>query len=426
MPTGNNGQLSAPASTMPKNQHRRVGYAYNPTYTRLADLLPSNVGRATLVDDLIQSYDLITRCDDIISPCLASKDQLTAYHDSKFISYLLNEEGVTYSDSDSKSESESHSNAESSLPHEDVDRRLQKRYGLEFDCPVFDGLGKYVQAISGTTIACARYLTARNSSKDAKQRVAINFHGGRHHASKAKCSGFCYVNDIVLGILELRKTFEKILYIDLDLHHGDGVETAFAHSNKVLNISLHRHDVGFFPGSGSSKFCGKGRGQNYTINLGLRSGLNDTSLRRILGDVIHPAFKRFQPDAVVLQCGADGLARDPSKEWNLSIRGLCSVIIDIIDFGKPTLLVGGGGYNHADAARLWCLVLGELLVGREATERWDMIPEGSRRIQEYASDGYAYFPDEVRTIDDLNTKDNFLDRIVENTKLRIAKIDHTT
>ncbi|KAK9430414.1 hypothetical protein V1505DRAFT_393334 [Lipomyces doorenjongii] len=403
---------------MMSNKRRQIGYAYSPEYTKLADLLPSNIGRASLVDDLIRSHDLIAQCDDIISPCFASKDQLTAYHDSKFISYLLNEEDVTYSDSEDESDGSAHS----SLPNEDVDRRLQERFGLEFDCPGFDGLDKYIQAISGTTIACARYLTGRNANND-KQQVAINWHGGRHHARKDKCSGFCYVNDIVLGILELRKRFETVMYIDLDLHHGDGVETAFAYSNKVLTLSVHRYDRGFFPGSGNSKFCGKGRGQNYTINVGLRAGLNDTSLRRILRDVIRPAFERFQPEAVVLQCGADGLARDPTKEWNLSIRGLSSVILDIIDFGKPTLVVGGGGYNHLDAARLWCLVLGELLVGKEVTEKWDMIPEGSNFIHKYVDDGYAYFPDEVRTIDDLNLKDDFLDRVVECTNVQIAKID---
>ncbi|KAK9370627.1 hypothetical protein V1509DRAFT_656893 [Lipomyces kononenkoae] len=343
---------------MSKSNCRQIGYAYSQEYIKLADLLPSNVGRASLVDDLIRSHGLLALCDDIISPSFASKDQLTAYHDSKFISYVLKGEDTVFSDSD-ESDRGSRGSAHSTLSNKDAEERLRERFGLEFDCPEFEGLDKYVQAISGATIACARYLTAQKVNSD-KQRVAINWLGGRHHAAKDKCSGFCYVNDIVLGILELRKTFEKVMYIDLDLHHGDGVETAFAYSNKVLNLSVHRYDKGFFPGSGNSKFCGKGRGQNYTINLGLKAGLCDTSLQRILRDVIRPAYERYQPDAVVLQCGADGLARDPLKEWNLSIRGLGSVILDIIDFGKPTLVLGGGGYNHADTARLCCLVLGDL------------------------------------------------------------------
>ncbi|KAK9464672.1 hypothetical protein V1512DRAFT_88086 [Lipomyces arxii] len=389
---------------------RKIGYAYDPKYTRIADLLPSNIGRATLVDDLIKSRHLLDHCHKIISPSLASKEQLTKFHDAKFISFLLGED-VSLSDSEFEDET--------------AERTLQARFGLEFDCPLFEGLEKYVQAVAGTTIECARYLQEGYNTSKTDQYVAINWHGGRHHAGKAKCSGFCYVNDIVLGILELRKTFEKVMYIDLDLHHGDGVEKSFAHSNTVLTLSLHRYDKGFFPGSGNTKFNGKAKGRNYTVNVGLKPGLGDASMNRLLQEVITPTVKQFKPGVLIVQCGADVLARDPTKEWNLSVKGHSAVIAKIVDYGLPTMLLGGGGYNHPDAARLWCAVLGRLTIGDEV-DGWDLIPEECNTIEQYAKDGYAQFPDDTRIIEDLNLRNNFLDRVIEHMNEQTNKIQDDT
>ncbi|KAK9475668.1 hypothetical protein V1514DRAFT_364992 [Lipomyces japonicus] len=388
---------------------RLVGYASSQAYCKIADLLPSNIDRASIVSDLIDSFDLPHSCDEIITPVQASKNQLISYHDENFISFLLGENvdlEILKSDDDEDERSRT------SLDSYDVDKRLNELYGLEFDCPYFEGLDSYIRAISGTTIACARYLIRNEEEFKGQQRIAINWPGGRHHAHKDKASGFCYINDIILGINELRKSFDKVLYVDLDLHHGDGVEAAFAHSNRVMCVSIHRYDRGFFPGSGNSKFNGKGHGQDYTLNLGLRSGLSENSLLKILENVIKPVFKKFQPDSIVIQCGADGLAGDPTREWNLSIQALSNVIIEIINLGKHTLLVGGGGYNHADTARLWCLTLGRL------------VKENAKCIDSFSQDGYAFFPAEsTRRIKDLNDKDDFLDRLIDHAKDQINKID---
>ncbi|KAK9451643.1 Arginase/deacetylase [Limtongia smithiae] len=432
----------------------QVGYAYSPEYTRLCSLLPSNIDRAAIVDDLILRLVAVHECCDIIKPSFAQKEELVEYHDEGFVSFLLRdneelEESASERDDDGRDANSSSSGSgngnddltgyitqRSSEQHQ---QNLNKRYGLEFDCPPFSDMDKYIQAVAGTTIACARYLAtspsmARSSSPSTeipmptktRRRIAVNWHGGRHHAGKSRCSGFCYVNDIVLGILELRRTYGKIMYIDLDMHHGDGVEAAFSHSRQVLTFSVHRHDRGFFPGTGSTKFAGKGRGQGYAVNVGMRQGLTDASLMRVLDEVAMDAYERFQPDAVVVQCGADGLARDPTKEWNLSWKGLGDAIIKIATkwgHSQPVLLLGGGGYKHTDAARLWCYVLGCLTVGQEMVEKWDLIPEGCTHIEEFAEDGYAFQVDNLRPLNDANLKDNFLDRTISVLKERLRMIE---
>ncbi|KAK9457926.1 hypothetical protein V1511DRAFT_519847 [Dipodascopsis uninucleata] len=389
---------------------RRVGYAYHPSYTAITDGLPSNIGRSSLVDSLISAYDLLGECEAIISPSFASFEQLTVFHGKKFVRYLLESgEGSESEDNNLSASSSDDDDQENQCEtrFENKERLLQERYGLEYDCPKFDLMAKYVRAVAGTTIASARFIAKTNN--DPRQSIAINWHGGRHHAGKEKCSGFCYVNDIVLGIIELRRVFDKVLYIDLDVHHGDGVEAAFAHSNRVMCVSLHRYDAGFFPGTGQLQYIGKGRGQYYTLNLPMKSGLCDSTLKTIVGDIIYPIFQKFGPNAVVVQCGADGLARDPTNQWNLSPSGLSDAILEIVSWRKPCLLLGGGGYNHADTSRTWCYTLGRLL---------DI---DTKPLDEFAKDQYQFFVDDsIRRMPDENLKNGYLEEI----KCHAHKIFH--
>jgi len=131
---------------------------------------------------------------------------------------------------------------------------------------------------TGATIDCARLI----SSMDAD--IAINWSGGLHHAKKLEASGFCYVNDIVLGILELLKTFNRVLYIDVDVHHGDGVEEAFFLTNRVMTLSYHRYGD-FFPGTGSITDLGEGDGKYYAVNVPMKKGIDDDNYLRVFKSV---------------------------------------------------------------------------------------------------------------------------------------------
>lgn len=187
--------------------------------------------------------------------------------------------------------------------------------------------------------------------------IVINWSGGLHHAKRSSASGFCYVNDCVLSILELLKRFPRVLYIDIDVHHGDGVEEAFYATNRVMTASFHRYNEGghFFPGTGSLKDKGYGKGENYAINVPLKRGMTDESFVKVFQDVIKKIMERYAPSAIVLQCGADSLKGDRIGDFNLSLKGHSECVRFIRSYNIPTILMGGGGYTIKNVARCWTL-----------------------------------------------------------------------
>ena len=133
--------------------------------------------------------------------------------------------------------------------------------------------------------------------------------GGLHHAKKSEASGFCYVNDIVLAILELLKYHQRVLYIDIDIHHGDGVEEAFYTTDRVMTVSFHKYGE-YFPGTGDLRDIGAGRGKYYAVNFPMRDGIDDECYQNTFVPIMSKVMECYQPSAVVLQCGADSLSGD--------------------------------------------------------------------------------------------------------------------
>ena len=148
----------------------------------------------------------------------------------------------------------------------------------ENDCPWFPGLFEFSQISCGGSIDAAIKLNHRSSD------ICINWAGGLHHAKKKEAKGFCYVNDIILAILELLKYHQRVLYIDIDVHHGDGVEEAFYTTNRVMTVSFHRFGD-FFPGTGDIKDIGENEGKGYSVNVPLLNGLDDDSFTEIYKNV---------------------------------------------------------------------------------------------------------------------------------------------
>ncbi|RUS18582.1 hypothetical protein BC937DRAFT_88598 [Endogone sp. FLAS-F59071] len=179
--------------------------------------------------------------------------------------------------------------------------------------------------------------------------------------TRSEANGFCYVSDITLAIIELGTRFDRVMYVDLDVHHGDGVESAFLFSNKVLTLSLHHYSQGFYPGTGALTTVGKGKGIGYTLNVPLKAGLRGATLERVFEAVVPRAFERFEPDVVVIQCGADGLTDDPVGKWNVSIQSFANCVQRVVELGKPVLLLGGGGYNSPNVARCYAHILSRIL-----------------------------------------------------------------
>uniref|UniRef100_A0A8C4Q6W0 Histone deacetylase 8 n=1 Tax=Eptatretus burgeri TaxID=7764 RepID=A0A8C4Q6W0_EPTBU len=314
----------------------RVLYVHSDDYVRTCDSMARLPHRASMVHLLIKAYGLL-KFMRVIAPRMASHDDLAAFHSDAYLSHfeLVSREG------------------------EDADLPESQQYGLGYDCPVMEGVFEYAAAVAGATLTAAEGL--RNGVCD----VALNWAGGWHHAKKDEASGFCYVNDVVLGILKLREQFQRVLYIDFDLHHGDGVEDAFSFTPKVVTLSFHKFSPGFFPGTGDIAEVGLGRGRFYSINVPLSDGIADEKYVDICHSVLQAVNTTFLPEAVVCQFGADTLAGDPMCSFNLTPKGLGQCLQIVLGWQKPTLLLGGGGYHLANTARCWtyltALVLDQVL-----------------------------------------------------------------
>lgn len=177
-------------------------------------------------------------------------------------------------------------------------------YNVGDDCPVFYGLFDFCSMYTGASLEGAMKLN--NNLCD----IAINWSGGLHHAKKAEASGFCYVNDIVIAILELLKYHPRVLYIDIDVHHGDGVQEAFYLTDRVMTVSFHKYGNYFFPGTGDMYEIGAESGRYYSVNVPLKEGIDDATYWQVFKPVISNVMEFYQPTAIVLQCGADSLAND--------------------------------------------------------------------------------------------------------------------
>jgi len=222
------------------------------------------------------------------------------------------------------------------------------------DCPVFDGLFEFTQLYTGASIDGA--IKLNNGETD----IAINWAGGLHHAKKSEASGFCYINDIVLAILELLKVHARVLYIDIDVHHGDGVEEAFYCTDRVMTFSLHKYGD-FFPGTGHIKDTGAKEGTGFSVNAPLTSGMTDKAYEGVFKPVMDKIMEVYRPGAIVLQCGADSLTGDRLGVFNLTLKGHAECVRHVKSFGVPLLVLGGGGYTIRNVARCWAYETSVLL-----------------------------------------------------------------
>ncbi len=172
--------------------------------------------------------------------------------------------------------------------------------------------------------------------------------GGTHHGRPDRASGFCYLNDPVLGILAwLDQGLTRIVYLDIDAHHGDGVQDAFHDDPRVLTISVH--EANRWPRTGLAT----DRAGGHARNLPVPQGFNDTEMRALLHGAILKLVDSFRPQAIFLQCGADALEEDPLSRLGLSNNAHWSVVQEIRHRAPRVLVTGGGGYNPYSVARCW-------------------------------------------------------------------------
>lgn len=242
-------------------------------------------------------------------------------------------------------------------------------FGLgDEDNPVFGSMHASAARIVGAS--CAAVLAVWRG----ETRRALNLAGGMHHAMAARASGFCVYNDVSVGIAAaLAEGARRVAYVDLDAHHGDGVERAFWDDDRVLTISIHQHPGSLFPGTGYAQDVGSGRARGLAVNLPLPAGTDGAGWLRAVDAVVPPLVEEFAPELVVSQHGCDAHRRDPlaglevSVEAQLAAAQLVASLADEHASGRWVAL-GGGGYDVAGVVpRVWA-GLAAIVAGRGVPE----------------------------------------------------------
>ena len=240
---------------------------------------------------------------------------------------------------------------------------VRARWNLgTMECPLFDGLWDRARASVGGSILAAELAL--------EGYLAFHPAGGTHHGRRDRASGFCYFNDPVFAVLRLLDAgLERVLYFDLDAHHGDGVEEAFALDERVTLVSIH--EEGRWPGTGQIGGC-SGR----LLNLPVPARINDDEFLLIIRELCRRKLCSLRPEVVVVTCGADALKGDPLSSMEVSNGALWAATEMAISLSERAVVLGGGGYNPWTTARLWAGLWGRL----SGQHMQPQLPVAARRI----------------------------------------------
>jgi acetoin utilization protein AcuC len=258
------------------------------------------------------------------------------------------------------------------------------RFGLGTpDNPVFNDMHDASALVVGATVAAAKTVWTAPPHTASHPVHAANMAGGLHHAMRGGASGFCVYNDPAIAIAWLLgQGAERIAYVDLDVHHGDGVQAAFYGDPRVLTISLHEHPRTLFPGTGFPAERGLGAGEGYSVNVALPAGTADPGWLRAFDAVVPPLLREFQPQVLVSQHGCDSHRLDPLAHFELSVDAMQVAYIALHRLAHETargrwVLVGGGGYALVQVVpRAWTHALAE--ASGRPVEPGAQIPESWR------------------------------------------------
>ncbi len=236
------------------------------------------------------------------------------------------------------------------------------------DNPIFPDMHEAVLRVCSSTVTAVELVAS------GAARRAVNLAGGLHHAMRAKASGFCVYNDLALGI---RRAVDehglRVAYVDLDVHHGDGVQWLFYDSPDVMTVSLHESGRYLFPGTGHTYETGRGPGRGTSVNMPLEPFTEDASFLEVFEQVVPRAIEAFRPDLIVLQAGADMHRNDPLADLSLSLAAMGASYRRMAELserftGGRLVATGGGGYDpYRTVPRAWAL-LWAAVTGRELPE----------------------------------------------------------
>jgi len=301
-------------------------YSYDLTRHEYKPAHPFKPARARLMYELLNRYGLISEENQrIIAPPLMNEGLLYLFHTREYIELLKKGEKGEFSI-----------------------EMLHAGLGTE-DNPLFKAMYQYALAASSGTYEGAMMLYRGDA------RFAFNPFGGFHHAGRDHAEGFCYINDIAVAISDLIRKGLRVAYVDIDAHHGNGVQDAFYETDRVLYISLHESGETIYPGTGFEGETGSKKGIGYNVNIPLREGTDDEVYLLAFESLVPPLIESFNPDIVVANIGCDTHRDDPLAHLNLTSNGYKRVISIINDLSPGILALGSGGYNPAKTAALWTL-----------------------------------------------------------------------
>ena len=306
----------------------RTALIYSPLFGSYSygDNHPFKLQRYRLVRELMAAYGLLKLPDMAIRDCRPVDDDLVlSFHDAAYVARLK----------------EFSASAEP---------RADFLYGLgDADCPVFEGLYDCAALGAGASFEAARLVVEEGFD------IAFNLAGGWHHAHRSKASGFSYLNDAVLAINWLVAQGKRVVYLDIDAHHGDGVQEGFYDSDQVLTISLHESGIYFFPGTGFEDEIGEGRGKGYSVNVPLLAHTDDALYMKAFDEIAYPLIAAYDPDVIVTQIGADTFRTDPLTRMEITTHSYSYIMRKLKALKIPWVALGGGGYDQMNTARAWTI-----------------------------------------------------------------------
>ena len=284
---------------------------------------PMKPVRLMLTAELIRAVGLIDKHSvRVIEPRLAADAELTLVHDPAYVDKVRELSAPGARDADGMS------------------------WGLGTgDNPIFEDMHEASATIAGGALAAADAIMSGDVGH------AFHFGGGLHHAHRARASGFCVYNDVAIAAAYLQQQHDaRVLYLDFDAHHGDGVQERFYDDPRVMTVSFHESGRHLFPGSGFPGQTGEGEGKGYSVNMPLEPGTTDEIFLRAYDDLVPPLARAFRPDIIITQNGCDAHWDDPLTHLALTISGFQELARRQHQLahefcGGRWLASGGGGYQ---------------------------------------------------------------------------------
>ena len=308
-----------------------AAFVYHPSLSRhvLRKDHPMRPARLQHTYELLEAYGAFEDSSQLVAPRPATEAELSTFHTREYIQAV---------NSFSRGEA--------------MHNPARFSFSSAGDNPIFPGMYDAAVLSTGASVVAAELVHG------GEVKAAFNISGGLHHAASGHASGFCVFNDPVIAINHLLDGGMKVAYVDIDAHHGDGVQAAYYDTDRVLTVSTHESGQYLFPGTGFVDEMGSGIGRGYAVNVPLFPYTGDDTYLWAFREVVIPLVKAFKPNALVTQLGIDTHYKDPITHLRLTSKAFSQAVQELAGLNVPWVALGGGGYDLGAVARCWTLAYG--------------------------------------------------------------------